>query len=421
MFLRKIVLISLLAAAFSLFAGSGQKTMAEPVMEAEPVFVYDEEDFEEENEKYIEELLEEEVSEEPAQERQSELTLEINGKKEPIKVNIEQNLKIENYNKANTAREYVLGPNDILNISVTNVPELSKGSIRVDHEGNISLAYIGQLKVVGLTLEQLKQVLTYHYNEYVIEPEVLINIEQAKPFIVYVSGAVRNPGSYELNTVPNQSPFISKPEAFIERKTPLLSNIIVAAGGLSYDADFEHVKVTNELDGSVIEVNLLTVINESDYASDLFLMAGDKIVVPRHPSPAAIEDEKYRLLVKSTLFQRDFPVRVIGYVRSPGLIRLSSDQEATLNSAIARAGGYPTDYGDFPDKVHISRLDNNHKLVTMKVNPMREDIAIMPNDVIYVPAKDVPLIAKMFDLVGRLINPFGAFSNTYQSWENMLD
>ncbi len=328
---------------------------------------------------------------------------------------------VTKYTKSFTAREYVLGPNDIITISVNNVPELTQSRLQVNPEGKVNICYMGNTRVAGLKISELQRIIEHHYREYIINPEVIINIDQNRPFIFYVSGAVRNPGGYEINTMPNLSPYLTKPEAYIERKTPLLSNVLVAAGGIAYDADIEHVRISNELDGSVFEVNLYNLINESDFAQDFYLIAGDKIYVPRLPSPAAIDNEKYRLLCRSTIFQKTIPVRVIGYVNRPGLVTLESDQSSNLNSAIAAAGGYITNYGDYPKEVRISRLDNNNKLVTISVNPLRDDIAIMPNDIIYVPEKKLPLAAKLFDYTIRLMNPFAVFSNTYQSWDNMLD
>lgn len=328
--------------------------------------------------------------------------------------------KLMNKYKNFTAREYVLGPNDIININITGVPELSQRALRVNPEGKINIMYLNNLSVAGLTMEELSKTIAGKYKEYIINPEIVVSLEQSRPFIVYVSGAVKNPGSYELNTVPNTSPYITKPEAYIERKTPLLSNILLAAGGISFDADIEHVKVTNEFDGSVFDINLYNMISESDFAQDLFLMGGDKVIVPRLPSPVAVDEDKYRLLAKSTLFQKDIPVRVIGYVNNPGLVRLDSAESANVNSAIAAAGGYITNYGNYPEKVYVSRLDNNNKLVTRSVNPLRDDIAIMPNDIVYIPEKTIPLVGKFFDYASRLMGPFGTFSNTYQSWDNMI-
>jgi len=421
LFNKKAKLLLFLALALN-FAGLSVLKAEGDVFQAEPVFVENEVKLES-----LETVIEEEL-EKAEQQAGEQATPEETAGGEINTENLHK-VVIDEYSKAEifdryrnfTAREYILGPNDIISLKVTGVPELTQENLRINPEGKVNIIYINDLQVAGLTLKELNEVVTGRYKEYVLDPEVVINLEQNRPFIAYISGAVRNPGSYELNTVPNLSPYITKPEAFIERKTPLLSNIIVAAGGLSYDADLEHVKVSNELDGSKFEINLYSLISESDFAQDFFLVSGDKVVVPYLPTPAAIEDTKYRLLVRSTLFQKDIPVRVIGYVNSPGLVRLESDRSANVNSAIAAAGGYITNYGSYPDEVHVRRLDNNNKLVKITINPLKDDIAIMPNDIIYVPEKKIPVFAKFFDYVNRVINPFNNLGNTYQRWEDILD
>jgi polysaccharide export outer membrane protein len=335
---------------------------------------------------------------------------------------LDENTRIKSSEKYRnfTAREYILGPNDIINIGVTTAPELNQGGLRVNPEGKINIKYMNNLYVAGLTLKELSDIIADCYKQYVINPEVVINLEQNRPFIVYVSGAVKNPGSYELNTVPNASPYVTKPEAFIERKTPLLSNIVLAAGGISYDADIENIEVKNQFDGSTYKVNLLSMIRDNDFAQDLFLMGGDRVYIPRLEAPCRVNEETYKLLASSTLFQKQIPVRVIGYVNRPGLVQLDSSDSANINSAIAAAGGYITNYGSYPKRVYISRLYQNNRFQTRSVNPLRDDVVIMPNDIVYVPEKTIPLIGKLFDYASRLMGPFGVYSNTYQSWDNML-
>ena len=322
-------------------------------------------------------------------------------------------------NKNYHARKYTLGPNDIINISVLGATELSQTAVRVQPDGKINLTYLPDLNVTGMTIEQLQQTIEKKYTEYLVDPRVSITLSQSRPFIIYISGGIYNPGAYELNTVTNSTPYYSKPEAFIERKTPLLSNIIVAAGGLSYDADIEHVKVINELDGTSFEVNLYNLISNADSSQDVYLMAGDKIFIPKLPTPMAISETKYRELAKSTFFQRQIPVRVIGYVNNPGLIKLESSDSGSLNSAIAAAGGYASGASYVPKRVFISRLDNNSKLITKAIDPRREDVAIMPNDVIYVPEKIRPQIGKGFDYMFRALAPFYTFSNIYDTWDSV--
>jgi len=335
-----------------------------------------------------------------------------NPEKEPVlkESSIQENVKLPslgeyNQSKKLVAREYILGANDIISIEFLGIPELSK-EIRIQPDGRITIPYMEDFHIAGKTVSEAQNAIKATYNEYLENPKVSIKLVQTKPFIVYVAGAILNPGSYELNTVTNQSPYISKPEAYIERKTPLLSNIIVAAGGLSHDADIEHVVVSNDLDGSFFQVNLLELIKNANSVQDLYLTAGDRIYIPKLISRNFIDPEKYKILVSSTLFQKTIPVKVIGYVNNPGLVTLNSQQSANLSSAVAQAGGYPKEGTYYPRKILISRADNNEKLITFAVNPREKDILLMPNDTIYVPEKFIPQVGTFFDYAARLFAPF---------------
>ena len=324
--------------------------------------------------------------------------------------------KVETHRNLHS-RKYVLGPNDIINVNVLGSTDLTQSSVRVQPDGKINLTYFENLNVTGMSIDDLQSLIKERYSEYLVDPQITITLSQSKPFIVYISGAIFNPGAYELNTITNSTPYSSKPEAFIERKTPLLSNIIVSAGGLSYDADLEHIHIKNDIDGSSFDVNVYDVIENANSSEDAYLMAGDRVTVPRLPSPSAIDDKKYRELCRSTYFQKQIPVRIIGYVNNPGLIQLSSSDSASLNSAIASAGGYASGAAYIPKKVYISRLDGNSKLITHAFDPAHDDIALRPNDIVYVPEKFRPLVGKGFDYMLRIIAPFYTLTNTYYSMD----
>lgn len=329
-------------------------------------------------------------------------------------------LRDYNQSKKLVAREYVLGANDALSVEFLGIPELSK-ELKVQPDGKISMAYMKDFHVAGKTISEVQNLILQTYDKYLENPEVNIKVIQTRPFIVYISGAILNPGSYELNTVTNQSPYITKPESYIERKTPLLSNIIVAAGGFSHDADAEKVLVSNDLDGSSFRVDLLELIKNADSSQDIYLTAGDRIHIPKLPSRNFIDPEKYKALISSTLFQRTIPVKVVGYVNNPGLVNLNSTQSANLSSAIAKAGGYLKNAAYLPKKVLISRADNNEKFVTFAIDPRERDLALMPNDIVYVPEKIRPKIGKFFDFTARLFAPAFMFTNTFYSWDRIVE
>ena len=320
-------------------------------------------------------------------------------------------------------RKYILGPNDVISISVQNAPEFNQNKIRIQPDGKIFLSSIGSLQAADLTIDELYKILDEKYSYYVKRPKITLNLEETRSFIVYVTGAVLNPGSYELKTYPDdvKAPNNTKLETLIERRTPLLSNILVAAGGISYDADLEHIQISNSIDHSKFEVNLLDLLDNGNTNQDIYLMTGDSIHIPRLPSPLAIDPDKYKRFAGATFSPQTIPVKVIGYVNNPGLIKLDSAQSLNLNSAITSAGGYLHDSAYAPQKVFLSRIDNNGKLVTKAVNPMSNDLTLMPNDIIYVPENSRPLVGKAFDYMTRVITPISSVANSYNSWALMFD
>lgn len=322
-------------------------------------------------------------------------------------------------NKGFVARKYILGPNDVINISIYNVPELNQEKIRVQPDGKIILTPLGTIEAAGLSIDEFNQLLTEKYKYYLKDPKISTTLVESRPFIVYVSGAVVSPGSYEINT--NNQNYLTNTEIQVERKSPLLSNVLIASGGLSYDADLEHVQIFNNIDKSTYEVNLLDLLEKRDVNQDIYLMAGDSIHVPKVVSPLAISEEKYKKYSNATFSQKTVPVKVLGYVNEPGLIQLDSSQSLNLNSAISSAGGYINTSAYPPKKVFLSRVDASGKLVTRVINPMSNDVALMPNDIVYIPDKPRPMLGKAVDYATRLMSPINTTAATYNNWALMFN
>jgi len=327
------------------------------------------------------------------------------------------------FNSNNYSRSYVLGPNDVISIFVYDSEEFNQENIRIQPNGNIIIMPLGQIKAAGTTIEDLHIQLVNKYKKYLKDPNVTIRLDKTRPFVVYVTGAVLNPGSYEISTDTsnNQNQNSTKTEVMLERKSPLLSNVLVAAGGIQFDSDLEHVKVTNSFDNSEFNVNLMKILEKGDASQDIYLMAGDTVYIPKLPTPLAVSEEKYKKYATATFSPKIVPIKVYGYVNNPGLIKLDSSASITLNSAITAAGGYLTDSAYAPKKIFISRADISGKLVTRVVNPMSNDVTLMPNDIVYVPEKPRPLVGKSFDYMMRVLNPVNTFANTYNNWALMSD
>ncbi len=92
---------------------------------------------------------------------------------------------------------YTLGPDDVVEVSVQGHPEFS-GKFVVSPEGMIQYQYIGDVKVEGLTKEELKQKIVGLLSEYIHQPQVMVRIIEFRSKYVYVMGEVSRPGKYPM-------------------------------------------------------------------------------------------------------------------------------------------------------------------------------------------------------------------------------
>ncbi len=100
------------------------------------------------------------------------------------------------------ASKYTLGPDDVIEIDVRRHPEFS-GKYTVTAEGKIEYKFIGDVFVKDLTKFELQERLTNILSEYIIEPEVNVQILQYLSKVFYVIGEVNRPGKFYMkgNTI----------------------------------------------------------------------------------------------------------------------------------------------------------------------------------------------------------------------------
>lgn len=97
------------------------------------------------------------------------------------------------------AGDYLLGPDDVISLSVLNEPDLALKNVQITSGGSIAVPLIGQVKVTGLTTEQLANDLAQRLGaRMLIHPDVSVNLTTAASRRVTVDGAVGKPGIYRL-------------------------------------------------------------------------------------------------------------------------------------------------------------------------------------------------------------------------------
>lgn len=248
------------------------------------------------------------------------------------------------------AAGYRIGPKDLVEIKVFEVPEMNLER-RVSDEGMINLPLIGDVPVMGLTdgelADRLKALLE---SRYVQRASVSVFIKEFRSRPITVMGAVRNPGNL----------------AFSGRWT--LLEAISAAGGLADnrgDMIFVLRRAENGLSDQ-IAIPVDDLIVRADPDANIPIFSNDVINIPAR--------------VEVTVF-------CLGEVRSPGALSFQSTHRITLLSAIARAGGL-TDRAS--KKLTIKRRDRSGKDVELEVDYRRilagkeADIELQAGDIIVV-------------------------------------
>jgi polysaccharide export outer membrane protein len=163
--------------------------------------------------------------------------------------------------------DYVIGPEDVVDIAVWNNAAISR-TVPVRPDGKISLPLLNDVQAGGLTPVQLRDALTKALTTFVPKPEVSVIVREVHSVKVTVIGQVKLPGRYELKS----------------RATVL--DVLAMAGGFTDYAARDSIVVLRQEGGAARRIpflfDKLTVKSGSKAAGqENFCVApGDIILVP---------------------------------------------------------------------------------------------------------------------------------------------
>jgi len=157
-----------------------------------------------------------------------------------------------------------LGPGDLLEVNVYNVPELAS-KVRVSNSGDVYLPLIDYVHVDGLTQEEAQTVIQKRLEDggFVRSPHVTIFVDEAASQGVTVIGEVGKPGIY---------PDVSDHKLY---------EVISEAGGFTPSAS-RKIAVIRRGQTDPIRINLPRNLAD-DVSGNVDIMPGDTITVPRAP------------------------------------------------------------------------------------------------------------------------------------------
>jgi len=161
--------------------------------------------------------------------------------------------------------EYIIGAEDVLDITVWRNPDLSK-LVQVRPDGRISMPIIRDITAVGKTPMQLAEEMTNKLKEYVQNPVVAVTLKEVNSSNIFVLGEITHPGRYPLKS-----------------KTTLLQGITIAGGFTPIAARNQIVifRFTENAPGMKrMTASYDEIVLRGGITENLELKSGDTVVVP---------------------------------------------------------------------------------------------------------------------------------------------
>ncbi len=268
--------------------------------------------------------------------------------------------------------EYVISPDDLLDINVFDVAQLSR-TYRVSPSGSIALALLPEpIAAAGLTPGQLSQAIEEKLRTtgLVSNPQVTVEVKESRVHAVTVAGAVKRPQIYPVFGRTTLLDVLSQAEGLADDAGNMATIIrgevamrMLGAAGNGTQAGPPRAPAR------IVKVDLNRVLETGNPALNLDVYPGDRVTV-----------------------QRAGIVYVVGAVNRPGGFPLRSDlEEMTVLKAIALAQD-------------LKSTAIRGKAVIMRKNPQapkgREELPVdlkqvlagrtpdpqmQPNDILFVP------------------------------------
>ena len=267
------------------------------------------------------------------------------------------------------AREYIISPDDVLDVYILDVPELSR-TYRVNQSGQLVFPLLPKpLHAAGLTLEGFSALLASELKSSgtISDPHVSVTVKESRMHSISLTGAVKSPQLFPL-MVPTR-----------------LRSVLTQAGGVSDDAG-SVAKVTRGgalvanlpaagADGATpsdgpqtVTINLNELMNSDDSSQNIVIYPGDWIHVPR----AGI-------------------IYVVGAVGQPGGYVLNTAREhLTVLQLVAIAGDLkPTAKREHSIIIRRSAPGGERQEIALDIKKIlagkSPDVALQGNDILFVP------------------------------------
>lgn len=272
--------------------------------------------------------------------------------------------------------EYRIGPLDMVQVVVWEHPELTSpmgqyqpAGQKVTTDGTLFYPYAGEIKVAGLTAQELRAEITKRLSNKILnDPQVDVRVTGYNSLRATVTGAVNKPGFVSFSETP-----MSIPQA------------VAAAGGFAATADLSSVQLRRG--DKVYDINYMDAFKANLPLDRIVLKPEDQLFIP-----------------SLTETQKEKKVFVLGEVGRPGVVNISGEY-LTLAEALASSGGLQALYAS-SSSVYVIRNGEGKKIDVFQLNAknamslaMAGRFNMNSRDVVYVDASGLGTWARLISLI----------------------
>jgi polysaccharide export outer membrane protein len=250
------------------------------------------------------------------------------------------------------AQEYTIGPRDVLAIAVWGQADLSR-DYTVDPDGYVPFPLVGRVRAAGTTPKALAAQLTELLGkDYLVNPQVIVNVKEYLSQKVQVLGAAEKPGVYHL----------TGPTTLLE--------ILSRAGGFASTAGKQVLLIRNQ--------------GASDGSSAVQRLSLEKIQAGDPSENTRVQSQDIVIVSKAQAYS----YFVFGEVKKPGAYVL--DKDTNILEGITVAGGFTEKAA--PGRTRVIRsTPQGQKVIEVDMNDIlrrgreAKTVMLQESDVVVVP------------------------------------
>lgn len=263
---------------------------------------------------------------------------------------------------------YRLGPEDVVKISIlAGGDEQVEKEMVVSETGDLNVPFVGKIAAGGLTLSQLeKKILTPLESDFFVNPQVHLQVVEYHSLEFFISGAVKNPGKFELDFTPTIMDLIANAGGVLPERGNL-AYILKGVANYNMSESQMHDAISKS---APVKIDLNRLLDEGDMSKNIRLVTGDTVYIP----------------LGSKLDQAATKVYVQGKVNSPGVFDYQPG--LTALGACIMAGGFHKFAA--PNRAKLIRQNpDGQEIININLKKVQTgdeaDILLKPGDRIHIP------------------------------------